>query len=157
MKKIYILIITIVLLFISFLITLYIPKNYEISYKLDQYEINEKYNKEQSEKVRENNPVIINILLILAAVLSSLVYSDHIRNEKTQMQIDAFCSTMEGMKQVSGNYLKMEKGYAENWANYIERQNMTMDEALDYIKNSNSQKDRHAHIVDMDRGFRSSK
>lgn len=45
------------------------------------------------------------------------------------MQIDAFCSTMEGMKQVSGNYLKMEKGYAENWANYIERQNMTMDEA----------------------------
>lgn len=55
------------------------------------------------------------------------------------------------------NYLKMEKGYAENWANYIERQNMTMDEALDYIKNSNSQKDRHAHIVDMDRGFRSSK
>lgn len=51
----------------------------------------------------------------------------------------------------------MEKGYAENWANYIERQNMTMDEALDYIKNSNSQKDRHAHIVDMDRGFRSSK
>ena len=49
--------------------------------------------------------MIINILLILAAVLSSLVYSDHIRNEKTQMQIDAFCSTMEGMKQVSGNYL----------------------------------------------------
>ena len=94
--------------------------------------------------------VIINILLILAAVLSSLVYSDHIRNEKTQMQIDAFCSTMEGMKQVSGNYLEMEKGYAENWANYIERQNMTMDEALDYIKNSNSQKDRYAHIVDMD-------
>ena len=101
--------------------------------------------------------VIINIHLILAAVLSSLVYSDHIGNEKTQMQIDAFCSTMEGMKQVSGNYLKMEKGYAENWANYIERQNMTMDEALDYIKKSNSQKDRHAHIVDMDRGFRSSK
>ena len=51
--------------------------------------------------------VIINILLILAAVLSSLVYSDHIGNEKTQMQIDAFCSTMEGMKQVSGNYLKI--------------------------------------------------
>ena len=49
MKKIYILIITIVLLFISFLITLYIPKNYEISYKLDQYEINEKYNKEKKQ------------------------------------------------------------------------------------------------------------
>lgn len=67
-----------------------------------------------------------------------------------QMEIDAFCSTMEGMKQVSVNYLEMEKGYADNWADYIERQNLTLNEALDYIKESNSQKDRYAHIVDMD-------
>lgn len=42
--------------------------------------------------------VIVNILLILAAVFSSLIYSDHIRKEKTQMEVDAFCSTIEGMK-----------------------------------------------------------
>ena len=94
--------------------------------------------------------VIVNILLILAAVFSSLIYSDHIRKEKTQMEVDAFCSTIEGMKQVSVRYLEMEKGYAANWADYIESQNMTMDEALEYIKESNSQKDRYAHIVDMD-------
>ena len=41
----------------------------------------------------------------------------------------------------------MEKGYAANWADYIESQNMTMDEALEYIKESNSQKDRYAHQV----------
>ena len=41
--------------------------------------------------------VIVNILLILAAVFSSLIYSDHIRKEKTQMEVDAFCSTIEGM------------------------------------------------------------
>lgn len=93
---------------------------------------------------------IVNILLILAAVFSSMIYSDHIREEKTQMEVDAFCSTIEGMKQVSARYLEMEKGYATNWADYIESQNMTMDEALEYIKESNSQKDRYAHIVDMD-------
>ena len=94
--------------------------------------------------------VIVNILLILAAVFSSLIYSDHIRKEKIQMEVDAFCSTIEGMKQVSVRYLEMEKGYVANWADYIESQNMTMDEALEYIKESNSQKDRYAHIVDMD-------
>ncbi len=94
--------------------------------------------------------VIINILLILAAVFSSLFYSDYVRKEKIQMEIDSFCSTMEGMKQVSVNYLEMEKGYADNWADYIERQNLTLDEALDYIRESNSQKDRYAHIIDMD-------
>ena len=93
---------------------------------------------------------IINILLVLAAVFSSLFYSDYVRKDKMQMEIDAFCSTMESMKQVSANYLEMEKGYADNWADYIERQDMTMDEALDYIRESNSQKNRYAHIVDMD-------
>ena len=93
---------------------------------------------------------IFNILLILAAVFSSLSYSAYVRKEKMQMEIDAFCSTMEGMKQVSGNYLEMEKGYADNWASFIESQNMTLDEALTYIRDSNSQKDRYAHIVDMD-------
>lgn len=114
---------------------------------------NEKYNKEQSEKVRENNPVIINILLILAAVLSSLVYSDHIRNEKTQMQIDAFCSTMEGMKQVSGNYLKMEKGYAENWANSMKAYNF-----LEFIRsynfeNYNEVNDLEQRLLTTDKGL----
>ena len=94
--------------------------------------------------------VVFNILLIFTAVLSSLNYSNHVRNEKMQMEIDAFCSTMEGMKQVSANYLNMEKGYAENWASYIKSQNMDMQEALAYIRENNAQKDRYAHIVDMD-------
>lgn len=46
------------------------------------------------------------------------------------MEIDAFCSTMEGMKQVSRNYLEMEKAYATNWAAYIEDKNMSRDEVL---------------------------
>lgn len=66
------------------------------------------------------------------------------------MEIDAFCSTMEGMKQVSRNYLEMEKAYATNWVAYIEDKNMSRDEVLAYIRETNSQKDRYAHIVDMD-------
>lgn len=97
--------------------------------------------------------VIINILLILAAVLSSLVYSDHIRNEKTQMQIDAFCSTMEGMKQVSGNYLKMEKGYAENWANSMKAYNFLEFIRSYNFKNYNEVNDLEQRLLTTDKGL----
>ena len=45
MKKIYFLISTLMLLFISFLIVIITPKNYTLSYKIDNLDIEEKYNK----------------------------------------------------------------------------------------------------------------
>lgn len=44
----------------------------------------------------------------------------------------------------------MELGYANDWAKYISSQGMTVEEALSYIRTANNQKDRYAHIVDMD-------
>ena len=73
--------------------------------------------------------VIINIALILIAVLSSFTYSKAVQENQKQAQIDAFCSTIESMKQISINYLKMEERFAKNWANYISSQHFNMDEA----------------------------
>lgn len=53
------------------------------------------------------------------------------------------------MKQVSENYLSTEKGYADDWAAYIASCHMTAEEALDYIRTTNTQEDRAAHLVDM--------
>ena len=94
--------------------------------------------------------VILNIILVLTAVVVSLVYSKNIQKEQRQQKLDAFCSTIESMKQISGNYLQMELNYAKDWAKYIDEKQMTMDEALAYINMANHQKDRYAHIVDMD-------
>ena len=56
---------------------------------------------------------------------------------------------VESMKQVSENYLSTEKGYADDWAAYISSCHMTAEEALDYIRTTNTQEDRAAHLVDM--------
>ena len=56
---------------------------------------------------------------------------------------------VESMKQVSENYLSTEKGYADDWAAYIASCHMTAEEALDYIRTTNTQEDRAAHLVDM--------
>ena len=46
---------------------------------------------------------------------------------------------VESMKQVSENYLSTEKGYADDWAAYIASCHMTAEEALDYIRTTNTQ------------------
>lgn len=56
---------------------------------------------------------------------------------------------VESMKQVSENYLSTEKGYADDWAAYIASCHMTAEEALDYIRTTNTQENRAAHLVDM--------
>ncbi len=93
---------------------------------------------------------ISNFFLIIAAVLSAIVYARKSRADSIQIQLETFESTVESLKQVSQTYLFTEKGYVNNWAAYIKAQNMTMDEALEFIRIINTQKDRYAHIVDMD-------
>ena len=94
--------------------------------------------------------VLCNVVLILLAVVFMLVYSTHVSAEQKHTKIDAFVSAVESMKQVSANYITSERGYVSNWASYITSQDMTMDEALEYIRVANTQSDRQAHIVDMD-------
>ena len=54
------------------------------------------------------------------------------------------------MKQLTESYLYAEKGYVDNWAHYISSNNMTIDEAIKFVQNINTQGNRYAHFVDMD-------
>ena len=94
--------------------------------------------------------VIANITLILASIVFSWFYSKNLNIAQTQSELDAFCGTVESMKQISDSYLRMELGYTKDWAQYINQEDMSIDEALDYIRKTNHQTDRYAHIVDMD-------
>ncbi len=101
-------------------------------------------------RVRKVILIVTNVVLIFTAVIFSWMYSTSTQWEQAENELDTFCATIESMKQVSDNYLQMELGYVKDWAKYISYSNMTMDEALEYINHANNQKDRYAHIVDMD-------
>ncbi len=94
--------------------------------------------------------LICNIVLIVGMVLAVVIYSNNIMQQKNSLKLDAFCTTVESMKQVSENYLSTEKGYVEDWAAYISSQHMTATQALEYIRLTNTQENRSAHLVDMD-------
>ena len=94
--------------------------------------------------------LLCNVILIVGMIFSAVVYSRVITQQRNNLRKDAFCTTVESMKQVSENYFITEKGYVNNWSKYIASQHMTEDEALEFIRTINTQPDRVAHIVDMD-------
>ena len=92
---------------------------------------------------------LCNVVLIAAAVIFAFLYSNNVRKDQEEMERSNFCTTIESMKQISIRYLDTETAAAKEWVAYIEHEHMTMDEALDYIRISNTT-DRVVHIVDMD-------
>ncbi len=94
--------------------------------------------------------VIGNAVLIVIMVISTMLYSRHVYYKQEKDQKKDFIRTIESMKRVSQNYFESERGYVKNWAAYISGQNMTIEEALDFLRSINTNKERFAHIVDMD-------
>ena len=111
----------------------------------------ESLREDQKKKSRKNMILILcNVILGLGMILTAFLYSRYNQEQRNAMKVDAFCTTVESMKQVSENYLATEKGYVNDWAAYISSQHMTAEEALDYIRTTNTHEDRVAHLVDME-------
>lgn len=101
-------------------------------------------------KFRRNGLIIFNAILILSAIIFTFTYSTYMRNEQRNTRQDAFVSAVESMKQISRNYVATEEGYVADLAAYINARHMTIDEAPDFIRTTNTQGEKPAHIVDMD-------
>ena len=93
---------------------------------------------------------LCNVILLLAVIFFAVHYTAEVQAEQEQTARDTFCTTIETMKQLSMRYLEAELSSAQDWAAYMQNQNMTVDEALEYVRATNTQTDRRAHIVDMD-------
>ena len=93
---------------------------------------------------------ICNVILIVVMIVAAVVYSRHIYSAQGKNKKAEFIRTIESMKQVSQNYLDSERGYVEDWSAYISEHNMTIDEALEFLRSINKNKERFVHIVDMD-------
>ena len=94
--------------------------------------------------------MVCNAVLLLAVLFFAVDYSIRVRRDQRETARDTFGATVETMKQLSIRYLDSERHYVSDWVSYIENQDMTMDEALDYLRAANSNAERFAHIVDMD-------
>ena len=104
----------------------------------------------KNKRLTQTALILCNIILIAGVIIAAVVYSRLVDVQKNTMKQDAFFTTVESMKQVSENYFSTEQGYVNDWKLYIEARHMTEAEALDFIRATNSQQGRAAHIVDLD-------
>lgn len=79
--------------------------------------------------------VIVNAAIMAAILFFVVIYSRYESNEAYQRQIDYFENTTVTMEHVTENYLEGEQRICDVWAHYINNQVMTMEEAVDYIRN----------------------
>ena len=94
--------------------------------------------------------IVLNVIL-MAAILGFVVnYSGFVSRDSYQRQIEHFENTTITMERVTDNYLEGEQRICDVWARYINNNNMTMEEAVAYIRASHVLTNTSAHLISLD-------
>lgn len=67
-------------------------------------------------------------------LIGTAEYTRYIYKTQEETQKEDFIRMIDSMKKVSQNHLNSERGYVKNWANYIFQNDMTMQEALEFLR-----------------------
>ena len=96
--------------------------------------------------------ILVNVAIVAAVLLMVVAYA---RNESTRnmaAQTEAFESMTVAMEQVAENYLEGEQRVCDSWANTINAQDMTLQEAISFVGNAVTQSNTMGHILFIDDG-----
>ena len=91
--------------------------------------------------------IIVNVIIMIAMLTFVIIYSYNENKDYTQRQIVHFENTTITMEHVTENYLEGEQRICDVWARYIDNNDLSIDEAISFIKNSHVLKNTSAHIV----------
>ena len=94
--------------------------------------------------------VIVNIFIMIAMVIFVVIYSNFENENSTNRQIEHFENTTITMKHITENYLEGEQRICDVWTHYINSNDMTIDDAIVFIRTSHVQPNASAHIVYLD-------
>ncbi len=92
--------------------------------------------------------VMANIALMSAILVFVALYSNYERKENHRSQVEHFVNASIAMEQVTGNYLEGEQQICDNWAQYINSRDLTLEEAAAYIRATHVKADTSAHLID---------
>ena len=94
--------------------------------------------------------IIVNVFIMIAMLIFVVLYSNTQSQNTAQRQIEHFENTTIAMERVTENYLEGEQRICDVWARYINSRNMTIDEAISFIRISHVLPNASAHIVFLD-------
>ena len=94
--------------------------------------------------------IIVNAIIIAAMLIFVILYSRFESTNSYLRQVDHFEDTMITMENVTENYLEGEQQICDVWARYINSENMTMEEAAQFIRASHVLENASAHLISLD-------
>ena len=97
--------------------------------------------------MKKTGIIIVNVLIIIALLAFVILYSHYSSRNTAQRQIEHFENTTVTMEHVTENYLAGEQRICDVWARYINSKDMTIDEAVSFIRISHVLPNTSAHIV----------
>ena len=98
----------------------------------------------------KKNVIIVNMIIMAAILIFVVLYSRHESRDAFLRQIEHFEKTTVTMERVAENYLEGEQCICDVWAQYINNSDMTMEEAVDYIRSSHVLENVSAHLISPD-------
>ena len=91
--------------------------------------------------------IAINVLITSAILTFVSLYAYFEHDARAKNQIEHFENTTITMEHVTENYLEGEQRICDVWAHYINSENLTLDEAVSFIRVSHVHELASAHIV----------
>ncbi len=91
--------------------------------------------------------IIINILIMSAILAFVAFYTVFDNRSSLKRQIEHFENTTIAMEHVTENYLEGEQRICDVWARYINSEEMTMEEAVSFIRISHVLPNASAHLI----------
>ena len=92
--------------------------------------------------------IMANIVLMSAILVFVALYSGYEKKSNYRSQVEHFVNTAVAMERVTGNYLEGEQQICDNWAQYINSRDLTLEEAAAYIRATHVKTDTSAHLID---------
>lgn len=94
--------------------------------------------------------IVVNVLIMVAMLTFVVIYSGIESRNTTQVQIEHFENTTITMRHVTENYLEGEQRICDVWARYINSNDLTIEDAVSFIRISHVLPNASAHIVYVD-------
>ena len=94
--------------------------------------------------------IIVNVIIIAAILVFVVLYAQYENKDSYRRQVEHFENTTVTMERVTENYLEGEQRICDVWAQYINSNSMTMEEAAEYIRSSHVLVNTSAHIVSVE-------
>ena len=95
--------------------------------------------------------IVMNVLVILALVTYVLFFSFSQRAHSLRNQEKAFVSTVQVMEQVSSNYLLSSQKVCDNWAQFLNAGQFTMEQAMGCLGDMNADEHRSIQLLRADK------